>query len=114
MDYGPRTDRITSLYTIRGIAVLGILLINIVYFFLGNAACYNLSAGGITGPWDWVIGALGEVFANQKFMGIFSLLFGASVVLFANRAEANGRRAVNLCLRRYAPYSPPLQGIELR
>jgi uncharacterized protein len=101
MNHTPKTDRITSLDTIRGIAVLGILLINIVYFFLGDAACYNISASGITGPLDWVVGALGEVFAQQKFMGIFSLLFGTSVVLFANRAEAKGKSAINFSLRRF-------------
>ena len=92
--------RITSLDLIRGVAVLGILLMNAVNFGLGGAPYFNLSAGGSGTPLDWAIGILGEVFVDQKFMGLFSLLFGAGMVLFIDRATRRGSRAVLLNLWR--------------
>ena len=103
-DSGPvrESGRITSLDLIRGVAVLGILLMNAVQFGLGNAPYFNLSAGGSETPLDWAVGILGEVFVDQKFMGLFSLLFGAGMILFIDRASEKGRRAVVLNLWRNA------------
>ena len=103
-DSGPvrESGRITSLDLIRGVAVLGILLMNAVYFKLGSAPYFNLSAGGSETPLDWAVGILGEVFVDQKFMGLFSLLFGAGMILFIDRASERGRRAVVLNLWRNA------------
>ena len=103
-DSGPvrESGRITSLDLIRGIAVLGILLMNAVNFGLGSAPYFNLSAGGSETPLDWAVGILGEVFVDQKFMGLFSLLFGAGMILFIDRAAEKGRRAVVLNLWRNA------------
>ncbi len=87
------SERITTLDTIRGVAILGILTMNAVSYGLEPAAYLNISAGGIDTWLDWVIGGAGEIFFDQKFMGLFSMLFGASIVLFADRAAARGRRA---------------------
>ncbi len=99
---GPvRVDaRITSLDLIRGVAVLGILLMNAVHFRFGSAPYFNLSAGGSETWLDWAVGILGEVFVDQKFMALFSLLFGAGMILFIDRASKRGRRAVALNLWR--------------
>ena len=86
-------ERITALDAVRGVAVLGILTMNAVSYGLSPAAYWNLDAGGSDTWLDWLIGGAGEVLFDQKFMGLFSLLFGAGVVLFAERAEAKGRRA---------------------
>ena len=82
--------------------MLGILLMNAVYFGLGSAPYFNLSAGGSETWFDWAVGILGEVFVDQKFMGLFSLLFGAGMILFIDRASEKGRRAVLLNLWRNA------------
>ncbi|MEM9651027.1 MAG: DUF418 domain-containing protein [Actinomycetota bacterium] len=95
-----RAERITNLDTIRGWATLGILLMNVVSFALPGAAYFNLDGGGSETPLDWTIGLLGEVFADQKMMGLFSLLFGAGVALFADRTAAKGGRPVALSLWR--------------
>ncbi|MEM9131406.1 MAG: DUF418 domain-containing protein [Actinomycetota bacterium] len=95
-----RGERITNLDTIRGWATLGILLMNVVSFALPSAAYFNLDAGGSDSALDWVIGILGEVFADQKMMGLFSLLFGAGVALFADRTADKGGRPVALSLWR--------------
>ena len=59
-------NRIHSLDTIRGVAVLGILLMNIVSFGLTPSAYLNISTGGMYGPTDWIIGVFGEIFVDQK------------------------------------------------
>ena len=95
-------ERITSLDTIRGVAILGILPMNALAFGLDRAAYSNVSADGIGQPLDWIIGVLTMVFIDQKMMALFSLLFGVGVVIFAERAEAKGRRVVWLSLWRFA------------
>ena len=99
---GPITAalRITSLDLIRGVAVLGILLMNAVSFRFAAVPYLNLSAGGSETWLDWAVGLFGEIFVDQKFMGLFSLLFGAGVVLFLGRIEARGGRAALLSLWR--------------
>ena len=91
--------RITHLDALRGVAVLGILVMNAVSYGLEPAAYFNVSAANAK-PLDWTIGILGEVFVDQKFMGIFSILFGAGIVLFADRAANKGARAGGLSLWR--------------
>ena len=44
--------------------------------------------------------AAGEIFLDQKMMGLFSLLFGTGIVLFVERADAKGRQPVALSLWR--------------
>ena len=94
------SDRITSLDLIRGVAVLGILLMNAVSFKFGQVPYWNISAGGSETWLDWAVGIFGEIFVDQKFMGLFSLLFGAGVMLFIERAAVRGSRAVILNLWR--------------
>ncbi len=94
------STRITSLDLIRGVAVLGILLMNVVGFKFGLVPYLNISAGGSETWLDWTVGVFGEIFIDQKFMGLFSLLFGAGVMLFIDRAAARGGRAVLLNLWR--------------
>ena len=103
-DSGPvrESARITSLDLVRGVAVLGILLMNAVSFRFGTAPYLNLSAGGSETWLDWAVAIFGEVFVDQKFMALFSLLFGAGMILFIDRASERGRRAVLLNLWRNA------------
>lgn len=84
-------ERITNLDTVRGFATLGILVMNAVSFALPDAAYFNLDASGSNTWLDWVIGVAGEIFVDQKTMGLFSLLFGAGVVIFADRAALKAR-----------------------
>jgi len=96
----PASERITTLEAVRGVAVLGILTMNAVAFGLPAAAYANLDTAGSRTLVDWIIGGAGEIFADQKFMGLFSMLFGAGIVLFAERAAAKGRHSVLLSLWR--------------
>lgn len=86
---GPVTsaDRISSLDVIRGVALFGILLLNIVGFGLPMAYENPTNYGGADGLnlFAWQVNAL---FFEGTMRGLFSVLFGAGVVLMTSRAEA--------------------------
>jgi uncharacterized protein len=87
----PVDQRIDALDALRGFAVLGILVMNIQSFAMPMAAYLNPTAyGSMDGIHGWVW-AVSHVLADQKMMALFSLLFGAGIVLFCERARASGR-----------------------
>lgn len=96
----PTSERITSLDAIRGVAVLGILMMNAVSYARDDAVYSNIGASSPQTALDWAVGAVGEVLFDQKFMGLFSMLFGAGIVLFADRVAARGGRPVAVSLWR--------------
>ncbi len=80
-------DRHISIDAVRGFAVLGILLMNIVGMGLPSFAYIDPTyAGGSTGAdlWTW---AVNNVLTDGKMRALFTMLFGASAVLIADRAE---------------------------
>jgi uncharacterized protein len=82
--------RHTTLDAIRGVAVMGILLANIVAFGLPEAAYFSpLAWGGSTGA-DRVAWFLNYLLVEGRLRGLFSFLFGASMLLVIERAEASG------------------------
>lgn len=94
------SKRILSLDLLRGVAVLGILIMNIQSFSMPTAAYINPSAyGDLTGinKWVWI---LSHILASQKFISIFSILFGAGVILFTEKALAKGLNCAALHYRR--------------
>lgn len=93
-------ERLASLDVLRGFAVLGILLVNIQDFSMVFAAYLNPTAyGDLTGlnRWAWI---LTHVLGDQKFMTIFSLLFGAGILLVTSKAESKGLPPAGLHYRR--------------
>ncbi|WP_298021525.1 DUF418 domain-containing protein [uncultured Parasphingopyxis sp.] len=86
----PLDTRFVSLDLIRGIAVMGILLMNIVAFAMPHGAYGNPYAFGGTGPADLAVWATNFVIADGKMRGLFSVLFGASMLLVMERAQAKG------------------------
>ncbi len=101
MSPGP-SERIVTLDVIRGVAVLGILLMNAVSFGLFDPAYFNITAGGGDDVVNRAIAIAGEILIDQKFMGVFSALFGAGIVLFVDRVGARRRHPVLLGLWRNA------------
>jgi len=78
----PPSERIASLDAIRGVAVLGILVINVRVFSMPELTLTNPNVyGEFTGLnyWSWLAG---HVLAELKFITLFSALFGAGIVLF--------------------------------
>ena len=101
---GPRiavpAPRIEYLDLLRGIAVLGILWMNAVDFGLSDVAYYRLDWAGWSWGADQLVALLGRVLFDQKMMGLFSLLFGASIVLFIERVSVWRTHPVRLSLWR--------------
>ncbi|WP_339102704.1 DUF418 domain-containing protein [Haloterrigena salinisoli] len=96
----PPSDRIVGLDVLRGVALLGILLVNVRVFSMPSVVLTNPTTyGDLTGAnyWVWFVG---HVFGQQKFLTIFTLLFGGGVVLFTRSAEKRGRSAVDVHVRR--------------
>jgi uncharacterized protein len=93
LEEAPARERIESLDVLRGFAILGILIMNIQGFAMIEAAYINpMAYGDFTGVNRWVW-FLGHVFADQKFLTIFSLLFGAGIALFAQKLQSLGKPA---------------------
>ena len=82
--------RIDSLDVLRGFALLGILIMNIQLFAMPNAAYFNPTAYGDLNGANLYVWLGSRLLADQKFMTIFSMLFGAGIVLMAARAERSG------------------------
>ena len=84
------TARIDSIDVLRGFALLGILVMNVQLFAMPEAAYYNPTAYGDLEGANLYVWLGGRLLADQKFMTIFSMLFGAGIVLMTTRAEARG------------------------
>ncbi len=96
-------DRIMSLDVIRGVALLGILLMNIAGFGLPGPAYgepYELT-GGSEG-WNFNVWWINTMFFEGTMRGLFSMLFGAGALIFISRAESKGLgiKAADLYYRR--------------
>src|SRR5713101_2798766 len=80
-----RGERITALDSLRGFALLGILLMNIVAMGMYGAAYDDPTVtGGATGPNLWVWTVM-HVLAEGKMRCLFSMVFGASFLLLTAR-----------------------------
>lgn len=94
------SERIVSIDVLRGVAVLGILIMNIQSFSMPNAAYINPDTyGDLTGvnKWIWIIS---HMLASEKFMSIFSLLFGAGILIFTEKACSKGKNSAELHYKR--------------
>lgn len=87
-----RVNRIASLDFIRGIAVMGILVANIIAFGQPWSAYMwpeaFLTEHGQTSDLLWITQF---VLVDGKMRGLFTLLFGAGLALFMERAWARGQ-----------------------
>ncbi|MEG3179870.1 DUF418 domain-containing protein [Sphingomonas sp. LT1P40] len=92
----PATDRILTLDTVRGVAVMGILLLNIIAFAMPQAAYMNPRAYGGSDGIDLAVWASNFVFFDGKMRGLFSFLFGASTLLVIDGAMAKGESAARV------------------
>ncbi len=76
---------------LRGVALLGILPVNIINF----AMPYSYLNPTVFGGDEWenrIVHAVVQVLIEQKAMALFSMLFGASVILLCSKLECQGRR----------------------
>ena len=93
-------ERVTAIDMLRGVAVLGILVMNIYAFAMSFAAYQNPLAQGGTEWYNLATWFFTHVFFDQKFMTIFSMLFGAGLVMMATRADVRGTPCKGVWFRR--------------
>lgn len=77
--------RIVALDFIRGIAILGILLMNIIAFALPKAAYVNPAWQGMPTVGEFLVWAAQDLLAQAKFLTLFAMLFGAGLQLLLPR-----------------------------
>ena len=92
--------RIRSLDLIRGVAVLGILAVNIAGFAGPSQSVLSPNLPFAASPADEAAFAAVFVLFEGKMRALFGMLFGASMLLFIERADAAGMYGDVLQLRR--------------
>lgn len=88
-------ERIDFVDVLRGFAVFGILMVNMISF-----SGRSLNVGDYPGGIDRLVFLLVEFFGRAKFYSLFALLFGWGMAVIMRRAEAKGVRFVPLYVRR--------------
>ncbi len=101
----PESERLGTLDLLRGFALLGIFMVNMQFFtmFFGELIRPAVYADGPlidVLAWGFV-----KTFFEYKFISLFSLLFGAGMVVQMSRAKARGRPFIPTYLRRMAVLS---------
>lgn len=96
------SERSNTLDAIRGAAVLGILLMNIVDLAMPGYAYYDpYYYGGAEGV-NFVTWAINYALFDGKMRGLFTMMFGASTVLIAERALKSGESPARIhCARMF-------------
>jgi len=85
-----KTARFETLDIVRGVAVMGILAMNIAAFAMPFPAYANPAAYGGDSGLDLASWAFNFLVFDGKMRGLFSILFGASTLLVIERATAAG------------------------
>lgn len=95
-------ERLITLDALRGLAVMGILAMNIVAFAMPEMAYVTPAIHGGETQADIAGWALGFILFDGKMRGLFSILFGASMLLIIDRAKATGQNPATVHYRRMA------------
>ncbi|MEM9689711.1 MAG: DUF418 domain-containing protein [Pseudomonadota bacterium] len=85
---------------LRGVAIFGILVMNIYGFAMPFAAYSNPTLMGGTDALNLGVWFVTHILFDQKFLAIFSILYGAGIIMLFERAEARGRGVAGLFYRR--------------
>ena len=88
-----RPGRIVELDALRGLAVIGIVAMNVIAFSMPNAAYFNPRAYGGTGAGELVGWTLSFLLVEDKFRALFAMMFGAGVAILLDRAKQHRLRA---------------------
>ena len=95
-----RKVRIRSIDTLRGVALLGILLMNIIAFGLPYASYFNPVFDSNLEGINLSTYIAMDVFVEGSMRGIFSMLFGAGFLLFITKPDTNEDLVRGLYFRR--------------
>ena len=94
--------RIQSLDVLRGAGVLGMLATHIQLFAFPSLARWNPSAYGDLTGLNWWVWLVTVVLADGKFITIFAMLLGVSIVMLAREADEQAMPAWRAHMRRMA------------
>lgn len=86
------SKRIIALDALRGLAIMGILFGNIQISSMIEIAEFNPAAFGDLNGINYLIAMLTHILVNRKFYTIFTMLFGAGIVLMADRIESRNQK----------------------
>ena len=88
-----KSERIVAIDVLRGFALMGILGANIMFFDVDasyledwSKIVNDMAVGGANVPFMFFMG----VFVLNKMMAVFSMLFGAGIILITERIEQRG------------------------
>jgi len=95
-------ERIVALDVLRGLAILGILVMNVQALSMPFAGYSNLGVVEDPSTTDYWVWGFAHLFAETKFMTLFSILFGAGAALLLDRLESKGLPAATVHYRRAA------------
>lgn len=100
-----KKERMVIIDIIRGFALLGVLLVNMLTF--NSTFLLELTSSSpltapllVEGTMNKIIALLVQVFAEGKFYTIFSVLFGLGFYIFISRVEAKGYSPNKLFIKR--------------
>lgn len=96
------TGRITELDALRGLAVIGIVWMNVHAFALPLQAYANPVVYGAERALDRLVWAASFVFVEDKFRTLFAMLFGAGCLILIERSEQAGERPLRAHFARMA------------
>ncbi|QUL37537.1 DUF418 domain-containing protein [Erythrobacter sp. JK5] len=85
--------RIAELDALRGLAVIGIVWMNVYVFALPAQAYYNPVAYGGESSLDRLVWAASFVFVEDKFRTLFAMMFGAGCIILLEKGGGRPWRA---------------------
>ncbi|NOJ95348.1 DUF418 domain-containing protein [Corallococcus coralloides] len=95
------SERVHLLDALRGFALLGVFVSNSLSWFSGRQLLPQEQAQALAAPMqEMVVRQLYAFFVDQKFVTLFSLLFGLGFALQMTRAEGRGTSIVPVYRRR--------------
>lgn len=93
-------ERLVAIDVLRGFALLGILTINIDFFALPGTIYFDPTSAGDLSGLNRLAWSVGMVLFESKMMAIFSMLFGAGLILMYSRAKSAGKPFAAIYYRR--------------
>ena len=97
-------DRIESIDALRGFALMGILVVNTLFFALPMGVGLSTPGSGPegtpSGNEDWLAWWIVNLLFEYKFMTLFSILFGVGAAIQFERAHRAGRSFTGFFARR--------------
>jgi uncharacterized protein len=94
------SPRIRSLDVLRGVGVLGMLAVHIQLFAFPSLARWNPTAYGDLGGLNWWVWLATSELADGKFISIFAMLLGVSIVMQSGRGGDLALSAARAHVRR--------------